>query len=162
MDADRLAAHSGERSNLSAFLMTIRTCEGTAGPDGYRMLFGGRLFDDFSDHPNVRQSFRQTDGTLGFTTAAGAYQFIYATWKRVQKTLALPDFSPLCQDQAAVFLISERNALDFITSGNIEIAIGRCWPVWASLPGSRYAQPSKPMEFALTAYQSAGGILAGD
>ena len=162
MDADRLAAHAGERSNLSAFLMTIRACEGTDGPNGYRMLFGGRLFDDFSDHPNVRQSFHQTDGTLGFTTAAGAYQFIYATWKRVQKTLALPDFSPLCQDQAAVFLISERNALEFVQSGNIEIAIGRCWPIWASLPGSRYAQPSKPMEFALTAYQNAGGILAGD
>jgi lysozyme len=162
MDADRLAAHAGERSNLSAFLMMIRACEGTDGPDGYRTLFGGKLFADYSDHPNYRQSFHQTDGTIGFTTAAGAYQFIYATWKRVQKKLVLPDFSPLCQDQAAVFLISERNALDHITSGNIEIAIGRTWPVWASLPGSRYAQPTKTMEFALAAYQKAGGQLAGD
>ena len=77
MDADRLAAHAGERSNLSAFLMMIRACEGTDGPDGYRTLFGGKLFADYSDHPNVRQSFRQTDGTIRFTTATGPYQFIF-------------------------------------------------------------------------------------
>lgn len=162
MDADRLAAKAGERSNLSAFLMCIRACEGTDGPDGYRMLFGGRLFDGFADHPNVRQAFRQTDGTWGFTTAAGAYQLIFATWKRVQAKLALPDFSPSAQDRAAVYLIAERKALDSVNAGNLELALGKCWPTWASLPGSTYAQPSRSLQFAIDAYLAAGGILAGD
>lgn len=163
-DADRavesLVGGDGARANLAAFLMCIRACEGTAGINGYRMLFGGRLFDDFSDHPNVRQSFRQTDGTYGFTTAAGAYQIIYATWKRVQARLALPDFSPASQDAAAEFLIGERNALDSVKAGEIEYALGKCWPVWASLPGSTYAQPSRALDFALSAYRDAGGVCA--
>lgn len=169
MDADRivekyLGGGGGVAySNTRAFLTMIRACEGTFGPLGYRALFGYResagapIFDGFADHPQQRFSFHQTDGTLGFTTAAGAYQFIYSTWKRMQAKLALPDFSPDSQDRAAIELIAERGALALVESGAVEDAIGRCWPIWASLPGSTYLQPTRSLTFALDAYGNAGG-----
>lgn len=165
MDADRIVEQAQD-ANVSAFLMCIRACEGTLGDDGYRALFGyrqsrnGPLFDDFHDHPNIRTSFTQTDGTLGFTTAAGAYQIIFATWKRLQAQLDMPDFGPASQDDAATELIRQRGALDDVRMGRLQVAIGKCWPVWASLPGSTYAQPVRAMEFAQTAYTDAGGSLA--
>ena len=170
MDADRTVLVGGDearpsnldalaQSNLNAFLMCVRACEGTAGPDGYRTLFGGKLFDDFAEHPNVRTSFRQTDGTYGFTTAAGAYQIIFSTWDRLRRKLGLPDFSPASQDRAAIELITERNALDAARAGDVREAIGKCWPVWASLPGSTYLQPTRAEAFALNAYTDAGGVI---
>jgi len=51
MDADRIVEQM-TRSNLPAFLMTIRSCEGTAGDDGYKTLFGGKLFDT---HPPLEE-----------------------------------------------------------------------------------------------------------
>ena len=38
-------------ANLRAFLQTIRQAEGTAGPDGYRTMFGGDLINSYADHP---------------------------------------------------------------------------------------------------------------
>jgi len=148
------------RSNLPAFLLTIRSCEGTAGPDGYKTLFGGKLFDDFSEHPNARASFRQTDGSLGFTTAAGAYQIIFATWERLRVKLRLPDFSPASQDAAATELISERNALADVLAGRLLDAVNKCGAVWASLPSSTYMQPRRSFQFAADAYSGAGGVIA--
>lgn len=55
--------------NLAAFLSVIAHCEGTAGPDGYRTLFGGDLFAGFADHPRIiveRSGYR--------SSAAGHYQ----------------------------------------------------------------------------------------
>lgn len=166
MDADRTVATLPTVQNAHAFLSTIRACEGTTGPDGYRALFGylptrgGPLFDSFADHPNVRSSFTQTDGTVGFTTAAGAYQIIFSTWTRLQGLLKLPDFSPASQDAAATQLIVERGALPDVMLGRLDVALGKCWPVWASLPGSTYAQPSRSVAFAQGAFTDAGGTLA--
>lgn len=166
MDADRIVQQTQNAANLAAFLATIRACEGTNGPNGYRALFGYRIADDapvfanFVRHPDQRFSFRQTDGTLGFTTAAGAYQIIFATWDRLRLVLALPDFSPPNQDAAATQLIRERNALDAVYAGDTATAFGRCWPVWASLPGSTYAQPVRSLAFAQQAFADAGGVPA--
>jgi len=161
MDADRIVDQmTAGRANLPAFLMTIRSCEGTDGPDGYRTLFGGKLFDDFSAHPNVRASFKQTDGSLGFTTAAGAYQIIFSTWDRLRVKLRLPDFSPLSQDAAATELISEKNALADVLAGRLMDAVNKCGVVWASLPSSTYMQPRRSFQFAADAYSDAGGVIA--
>ena len=167
MDADRIVDQTlSEQTNVSAFLTTLRTCEGTLGDNGYRALFGYRqsrdrpCFVSFAAHPNQRFSFTQTDGTLGFTTAAGAYQVIFATWERLRRKLSLPDFSPPNQDRAAIELIDERHALDDVKAGRFADAVGKTWPVWASLPGSTYAQPSRAMDFALAAYTNAGGVVA--
>lgn len=158
MDADRYVARA--QQNLAAFLMMIRKCEGTAGPDGYRTLFGGDLFDDFSRHPNIVKQFRWNDGTIGYTSAAGAYQFLYSTWVRVARKLRLPNFGPESQDRAAAELINERKAMVDVAEGRLQAAIDKCGPIWASLPSSQYEQPRRSLAFAADAYTDAGGMIA--
>jgi muramidase (phage lysozyme) len=157
--------------NLAAFLMTIRHAEGTAGPDGYRMMFGGRLFADFSDHPRQAHQFTDQLGRTLWTTAAGAYQFLAVsplpgggqtrvdTWDRLQRRLALPDFSPVSQDRAAVELIDECGAIGDAKAGRIDSAIAKCRRVWASLPGAGYAQPERSRDWLAARYVQAGGVL---
>ncbi len=153
-------------SNLDAFLMTTRKCEGTDAPDGYQALFGyrpgnGRIFDNgFARHPNIKSSFRQTDGTTNYTTAAGAYQFLFSTWTRLQAKLDLPDFSPASQDAAAAELIAEAGAMSDVKEGRLQDAIDKCAKTWASLPASTYPQPVRSYVFATEAYAEAGGTFA--
>jgi muramidase (phage lysozyme) len=104
--------------NVKAFLMMIRHAEGTAGANGYRTLFGGKLFNDYAQHPRVKVPFRNT-----YSTAAGAYQFLYSTWYRLSLKLGLKDFSPESQDKACIELIREKNALEDVKNGNFESAI---------------------------------------
>ena len=146
--------------NMNAFLATIRACEGTSGPNGYRTLFGGDLFDSFADHPRTPVPFRQTDGKQNFSTAAGAYQFIARTWDRVAAKLGLRDFGPASQDAAAVELIRQAGALDDVNAGRLRDALDKCAPVWASLPASTYPQPKRTYAFAERAYLNNGGTLA--
>lgn len=141
--------------NVKAFLAMIRKCEGTSGVNGYKMLFGGKLFQDFSKHPNVRVPFRDT-----YSTAAGAYQFLHRTWTPIALRLGLLDFSPESQDKAAIELISEKNALNDIANGKFDVAINKVRKVWASLPGAGYNQPEKTLATAKQYYTSAGGTIA--
>jgi len=150
--------------NLRAFLWAIRECEGTAADDGYQALFvypaPGRTFSSFADHPRKKFSFNQTDGQQNWTTAAGAYQFIARTWDRLKAKLDLPDFSPESQDQAAAELIAEAGAMPDVKNGNLRAAIDKCAGVWASLPSSKYPQPTRTYAFAENAYLQSGGQLA--
>lgn len=143
-------------TNLRAFLDVIRAGEGTADADGYRRHYGGRLFDGYADHPRVAIKAGQWT-----STAAGAYQFLSATWSEAAKALALPDFSPPSQDLAAVFLIRRRGALVDAMQGRLDEAIAKCAKEWASLPGSPYGQPTRTREQAHATYAAAGGRLAG-
>lgn len=154
-----------ESNNLAAFLRLIRACEGTDAPNGYRYLFGSTythelLFDDFSKHPNIRKSFTQKDGTIGYSTAAGAYQIINPTWCNLQVKLDLKDFGPKSQDAAAIELIHQRGQLANVLAGLISQAIDVLWIEWASLPSSRYSQPRRTYEFAENSYVEAGGTVA--
>lgn len=146
--------------NVRAFLMCTRVLEGTAGPNGYRTSFGGKLFDDFSKHPQLSAPFVQTDGKPNSSTAAGAYQFMPKTWNAIQRALALPDFSPLSQDRAAVELIRRAHALEDVKSGNFVEALRKCSVVWMSFPFSTHPQPTKTVEVARFAYLSNGGTIA--
>lgn len=153
--------------NEAAFLRTIRACEGTDTDDGYRALFGytptnHKVFDNgFAQHPNIRSPFTQTDGTLNYSTAAGAYQFINATWQRAARAIGATDFSPPWQDAAALYLIdTDAHALDDVDAGRFGDAINKCAGIWASLPASHYLQPKRSFSFALAAYNQAGGSLA--
>lgn len=129
---------------IQAFLATIRAGEGTAGPMGYQTMFGGGIFTDFSDHP--RQVIcRTVNGGRLCSSAAGAYQFLRSTWDRIAARLSLPDFSPTCQDVAALELIREKGAIDDIKAGRFEIAVSKCRKVWASMPGAGYGQPEVAM-----------------
>lgn len=142
--------------NVQAFLMLIRTGEGTADAGGYSRLFGGGSFSGFADHP------RQLVTRSGLSsTAAGAYQILSRTWDE----LGLPDFSPASQDEAAVKLIKRRGALADVIAGRFVVAIAKCNKEWASLPGSPYGQPTLSLDKAnqvLLAYgaQPATGALA--
>lgn len=135
---------------VQAFLMLIRTGEGTTGPNGYRTMFGGGLFVSFTDHP------RRSNTRSGITsTAAGAYQFLTGTWDEMRAKYGLADFSPACQDVAAVGLIKRRGALADVLAGRFKAAIDKCNREWASLPGSPYGQPT------LT-YARAASVLAAN
>jgi muramidase (phage lysozyme) len=122
-----------ENSQIKAFLNLIRVPEGTSGIDGYRIMFTGKRFSSFADHPRIIQCA----GEL-CSDAAGAYQFLSTTWD----SLNLPDFSPENQDKGAIELIKRRFAYQNIIDGNIRTALDKCSWEWASLPPGRYGQPS--------------------
>lgn len=141
--------------NVQAFLRVIRRGEGTAGPDGYRTLFGGGLFNGYADHPRIKVS------KSGYTsTAAGAYQFLQSTWDETKRVMGLPDFTPASQDRAAVGRIVYRGALEDVKAGRFEQAIRKVAREWASMPGSPYGQPVISMATAKNTYTAAGGAFA--
>lgn len=149
-----------ESSNVRAFLMAIRFCEGTYDHDGYRKLFGGSLFESYRDHPRTVKTFKLRKGGVLSSSAAGAYQILTKTWNDLIKTYPFPDFSPRTQDMAAVALIARRGALKLVINGQIEKAILKCNKEWASFPGSPYGQPTKTMAQVLKVYQDNGGTLS--
>lgn len=143
--------------NLRAFLLMIQYSEGTFGPNAYRMLYGGTLFNDYSIHPNTAIT------KWGITsTGAGAYGFLYRTWVELQAALRLPDFGPLSQDKAAVELIKRKGALTDVLAGNIATAIYKCRKIWASFPGAGYNQNERSLKSLLEFYLKAGGKLNTD
>jgi lysozyme len=128
-----------------ALLNTIRYAEGTwigGREDGYRVIYGGALVDRLDRHPEITVRRRYV------SAAAGAYQFLPATWREASSRLGLTDFGPRSQDQAALHLIAKRGALvPFDQRGLTPDVLARLAPEWASLPstngGSWYGQPVK-------------------
>lgn len=159
-------------TNTSAFLAMIRHAEGTAGPQGYRTMFGGKLFDGWGDHPRRAVQFTDRAGRRLWTTAAGAYQFMAVsvlpggkrtsvnTWDRLRDKLGLHDFSPASQDAAAVELIREAGALADVRAGRFAAAVRKVRGIWASMPGAGYAQPEKTLTALQRVYINAGGAIA--
>lgn len=139
-----------QNPNVQAFMMLIRTCEGTANERGYNTIFGYKYFDSFADHPRLKVTAN------GYTSsAAGAYQIVAGTWDSVRGSL--PDFSPASQDVAAVRLIKRRGALADVIAGRIQAAIDKCGNEWASLPSSTSGQPKATWERAFNIYARWGG-----
>lgn len=151
--------HHLQHPNVQAFLRMLRHGEGTAGDDGYRVMFGGGLFDSFADHPRQRIT-RKLGGKPITSTAAGAYQFLERTWDGLVKQYGFADFSPTNQDLGAVALIKGRKALDDVIAGRFEQAVAKCNREWASLPGSPYGQPVVTMARARQEYEAHGGQYA--
>jgi muramidase (phage lysozyme) len=149
--------------NVQAFLRVIRFAEGTAGANGYRTMFGGKLFDVSNgwQHPNIRVPFTDNrTGKTNYSTAAGAYQFLYSTWSSKRSQLNLADFSPENQDLAALQLIADKSALEDVKAGRFSVAIDKVKKVWASLPGAGYQQPEKSLAALTERYKYEGGNLA--
>lgn len=152
-------------ANIKAFLMTIRQAEGTAHTAGYNTFVGGTTFKGNDKHPQQYFVLNIRDKATGKTkqvrsSAAGAYQFIYSTWNRLQKKLNLPDFSKESQDRAALELIAERGAISDVIKGNIEVAALKCSKEWASLPGSTAGQNPKAMNQIKEYFIKHGGTPA--
>lgn len=141
--------------NIKAALRMIRRGEGTADDAGYRRIFGGRMFDSYTDHPRVKVT---AGGYV--STAAGAYQFLASTWDETAKILGLRDFSPDSQDLAAVARIVYRKALDDVLAGDMVAALPKLGKEWASMPGSPYGQPTISQQTALNTFKDFGGYLA--
>lgn len=152
--------------NEQAYLDCIAACEGTNSDYGYRALFGytpsnNRVFDNgYATHPNIRVPYKDLNGDQIYSTAAGRYQIIFATFKDLQQKLGTVDFTPQTQDAMALRLISDAGAGDDVRAGNLQAAIDATAGIWASLPASHYAQPKRSYEFALAAYNQAGGVAA--
>jgi lysozyme len=141
--------------NIRAFLIMIQHAEGTYGKDGYRKLYGGGYFNDYSKHPNTKVT------KWGITsTAAGAYQILSKTWAELQAKLKLPDFGPVSQDKAAIELIRRRKALEDVYAGRFTLAIAKCRKEWASLPGAGYGQNEKNVTSLLAVIKASGGMTA--
>ena len=128
-----------QNPNVRKFLDLISYTEGTQG-NGYRTAFGGGQLRSLNDHPRYLKTFKQTDGTLNKTSAAGRYQFLKGTWDNVARQYGLKDFSPHSQDLGAVALLFGRDAIPALLKGDFQTAVRRTGAEWASLPTSNYKQ----------------------
>ena len=85
--------------------------------------------------------------TSGYASAAaGAYQFMPATWRLAVRALDLVGFGPHAQDQAALYLIKKRGAMHLADRGELTPQLAaKLAPEWASFPTLRgysyYGQP---------------------
>jgi vitamin B12 transporter len=62
--------------------------------DGYRRMFGGKLFDSYADHPRQVQTFPLKKGGTLSSSAAGAYQFLSKTWDGLVRQYGFEIASP--------------------------------------------------------------------
>lgn len=150
-----------QNKNVRAFLAMIRQFESNGQ---YNVLYGGGHFNDYSDHPHVKVPFfnparaPHPDGTPNdFSTAAGAYQINWPTWKMVSVLIGASDFSPGMQDEAAVQLLKINGALTDILAGDFKAAIDSASSTWASLPSSTSGQRKVSQQVALNTYTIYGG-----
>lgn len=138
--------------------------------DSYNVRYGGtggaKTFTDYSDHPRVFEE--RADGRV--SSAAGRYQITATTWDYIQKHLHLPDFSPVSQDRAAIWLARQTynkqvraGEADFDTvlrSGDRQAIIGMKAMLTDAQGGWEAFREMKDDEFAniiLGAQGSAGG-----
>jgi muramidase (phage lysozyme) len=147
--------------NLKAFLDMIAFSEGTSkvpnSDDGYKVIVGGGLFHDYSDHPRKLIDLPRLKIK---STAAGRYQILARYYDVYKLQLGLHDFSPASQDAIAIKMIKECKALEDIESGDFESAVNKCRSRWASFPASGYRQHEHSMASLIAAYRKAGGELA--
>lgn len=118
---------------VKSFLKFIRYAEhGRESDVVYRQIFGNtQTFSDMSKHPNIRVT------AWGRTsTAAGAYQILFATWQEAVDKGIVRDFTPASQDKIATWKLQTRHALLHVQKGDIEHAIPLLRKEWTSMPGA--------------------------
>jgi muramidase (phage lysozyme) len=132
---------------VKALLDTISFAEGTSGPEGYRTMFTGKLFDTTRGwlHPD-----KVNTGGGYSSTAAGRYQMLTPTYKMAARATGTTGFTPAEQDLQAVYLLDNRKALEPLLRGeDVGSVINMLAPEWASLPTrqgrSYYNQPVKDL-----------------
>lgn len=160
--------------NVAAFLAMIRATEGTGNQaDPYGTVYG------YGDVANTSPGSRHpADPALGaarwpgvklpdsycagaglppgcVSTAAGAYQIIWPTWRN----LGQPDFSPTSQENAAIKLIDGRGALGYVRAGQFDAALRALGNEWASLPYATVGQPKYTVTQVAQLYVQAGGTM---
>jgi lysozyme len=145
-----------------ALLNTIRYAEGTwtQGREGYRTLYGGGRFGSLERHPEIVVQKRYR------SAAAGAYQFLPATWSEAAERLQLRSFDPRSQDQAALYLVDRRGVLEQLDrlglTREVMAVLAREWASFPSLQGgSAYGQPVKTPEELARFYRDNLASLRG-
>ena len=116
---------------------------------------GPNTFADYSAHPFAAGRpaiVVRTAPTLLESTASGRYQITLPTWKEITATWTSKIFSPQAQDAAALELLKQCRALNFIDTGNITAAIEAACETWASFPGNSYGQGGRTIEWLLDKY----------
>lgn len=149
-------------ANLTAFLDTIAFAEGTfgRGDDGYNVLFGGKLFSDYSKHPNILTPFTDKSGKVNKSSAAGRYQLLHRYWVAYCKMLHRVDFGKETQDLIAIRQIYECNALGEVEAGNFAFACEKLKRIWASFPGAGYNQRELKYTVLRDFYLKRGGSIS--
>lgn len=139
-------ATKGLHPNLEKMLMLITFTEGTdRQKTPYNELFGFSNFVGYEKHPNIRVKAANYS-----STAAGRYQILYRTYLSMLKKFPKATFGPEWQDRMALELIKEANGYALAKAGKFEEAILEINNIWASLPGSKYGQPTRSMTECLT------------
>jgi len=120
-------------------------------------------FDGYDSHPDIKIYFTNPKtGQADYTTAAGAYQILYRTWKGLTLLPGAPqDFSPASQDWFAVALLKAAGALAPLMAGDLDSALRKASPVWASLPYTDSGQVHGSYATAKRVYLAGGGTIAG-
>lgn len=127
--------------SLSKFLMFLTFVEGTdTTGEPYNEIIGFGKFNSFSKHPN-----RIVNKHGYYTSAAGRYSI---TNKTAQE-LNMPDFSPRNQDEAAIKLLKNCNAFEYILRSDWLQSIQQASKVWHSLPGSKRGHQLKSIKECL-------------
>lgn len=140
-----LSSAADADTNRAAFLALIREFESNGR---YNVMYGGQTFSSFAAHPRVAVPINIPGYEGKYSTAAGAYQFIFSTWENQRVKLGLPDFSPASQDAAALGLLADIGALAHIDAGNLDAAMRLAAQQWASLPYSPAKQNPKSIAAA--------------
>lgn len=149
---------------IAAFLDLVAASEGTTDSpvthdDGYDVIVSGvnghNSFSDYSAHPFAAGRAPivvRTAPTLLESTASGRYQITLPTWKEITSARNLGTFSPQNQDLAALELLTQCRAVNFIDSGNIAAAIEAACETWASFPGNSYGQGGRTLAWLQSQY----------
>jgi muramidase (phage lysozyme) len=130
----------------------------------YNIVYGGRRFSDYSQHPYEnggefkRLGIKPATITTGVnkgqvSTAAGRYQILGWVWRPIQQRLNLPDFSPTSQDQAMIELVPKA-AWQKYANGDVAGSILLLGPIWTSLPGSPTGESRLTLSQAVREVQS--------
>lgn len=147
--------------NVQALLRVIREGESDQTSQAYYKLVGDGpgiySLHDLTDHPRRVVSL-PIKGQQHFSTAAGAYQFLLRTWDEMVALYGFEDFSPQCQDEAAIGLFVRRNALDAAIAGALALWLDKCSYEWASLPPGRYGQNEISIADVVRVYTEYGGV----
>lgn len=144
-----------QNPQVLAMLYTIGESEGA---DYGTLVFGGRKnseITDFSTHP-ANKGFvrrRNINGVSTPSTASGKYQFLIGTWRGLVAKLGLTDFSPHSQDLAAVELLRQNGAIEFLLRNDFAAAVNAVRRVWASLPAAGYGQNEHSIATVMAYYK---------
>jgi muramidase (phage lysozyme) len=145
-------------ANVRALLRVVREGETDQTPNAYRKLVGDPpgvySIKILKDHP---RRVVHIDRLQLFSSAAGAYQFLTRTWDELVTQYGFEDFSPSCQDEAAVALFARRKALDAAIGGALALWLDKCSYEWASLPPGRYGQGELSIERVTRVFKEYGG-----